>query len=153
MVHGIVCITLFISGTFLVTKKLIEKKKIHPAVHGIISLPHQNGNQPQTLAQTLPQNLPQTLPQTIKNIQSNPNIDCNGKNINMLGDRSTICFICVIIIFTALIFLPHFYEGEMKNIIWKIMLLNPILFTSIIFPATFYVSKPEIIPMIKDIIL
>ena len=141
MVHGIVCITLFISGTFLVTKKLIEKKKMHPAVQGIISLPHQNGNQPQT------------LPQTIKNIQSNPNIDSNGKNINMLGDRSTICFICVIIIFTALIFLPHFYEGEMKNIIWKIMLLNPILFTSIIFPATFYVSKPEIIPIIKDIIL
>ena len=145
MVHGIVCITLFISGTFLVTKKLIEKKKIHPAVQGIISLPHQNENQPQTL--------PQTLPQTIRNIQSNPHIDSNGKNINILGDRNTICFICVIILFTALIFLPQLYEGEMKNIIWKIMLLNPILFTSIIFPATFYVTKPEIIPIIKDIIL
>ena len=134
MVHGIVCITLFISGSFFVTKKFYEKKKLHPAVQGIISLPsHQNGNQ-------------------IRNIQSNPNIDSNGKNINILGDRSTISFISVIIIFTLLIFLPHLYEGEMKNIIWKIMLLNPILFTSIIFPTTFYISKPEIIPIIKDII-
>ena len=138
MVHGIVCIILFTSGIFFVTKRLNEKKKLRPAVQGIISLPPQNGNH---------------QPQTIRNIQSNPNIDSNGKNINILGDRSTISFICIIIFFTVLIFIPHLYEGEMKNIIWKIMLLNPILFTSIIFPATFYVSKPEIIPIIKDIIL
>ena len=107
MVHGIVCITLFISGSFFVTKKFYEKKKLHPAVQGIISLPsHQNGN-------------------PIRNIQSNPNIDSNGKNINILGDRSTISFISVIIIsFVNDILLFMFNPG-------RIMIINQGFFLNI----------------------
>ena len=134
MTFGIINFILFITTINLVWKKWKGKKVLN--------------NQMQLITATSNSNLNQN---SIRNLQFNPNIGNDGRNINIVGTWGTILFVTLGFGFMMvnLLYLTGWNIGTFTE---KMNSLVPIVFLSFIWPGIFYFNNPKSITVIKDTI-
>ena len=88
----------------------------------------------------------------VRNIQSNPNIGCDGRNVNIIGTTGTIF---IITLYFVLILINIMYVNGWKTFafIEKIVAIGPFLVPSLLLPGLFYLNKPGSIAVIRDTFL
>ena len=134
MTFGIINFILFITTIILVWKKWKGKKVLN--------------NQMQLITATSNPNLNQN---SIRNLQFNPNIGNDGRNINIVGTWGTILFVTLGFGFMMvnLLYLTGWNIGTFTE---KMNSLVPIVFLSFIWPGIFYFNNPKSITISKDTI-
>ena len=90
----------------------------------------------------------QVVAPNIQNTAANPNIGCDGRNVNLLGSCGTCLFISIFAASLLVNLIFHHYDSTFEG-----LFLVPIVTMSFIWPSIFYFNNPQSFGIIKDTLL
>ena len=80
----------------------------------------------------------------IKNI-ANPNIGCDGRNVNLLGTCSTSLFASIFAVSILVLLINYHFDSIAEG-----FFLVPVMTMSFIWPSIFYCNNPQSFGIIRD---